>query len=215
MVEQNRLVLEGQITREQATQNIMNRGYLLADTQTKMNAMEKLAIEGKLSLLQMQKAVREGLISKELIRQLEIMGLISSKQSELIMKEGAWARLRLGANQGMGKLGGFFSGWNLATLGVTIGMAMYSAYSSFKEKIKLHPENYIAQPTLALSSAPTLQAEGLAPRHVDLRPFALMQNPDKVVVVPGALTRVALREGSLVVNSSQGGGTKDTWVIGD
>lgn len=136
MVEQNRLVLEGQITREQATQNIMNRGYLLADTKTKMNAMEKLAIEGKLSLLQMQKAVREGLISKELIRQLEIMGLISSKQSELIMKEGAWARLRLGANQGMGKLGGFFSGWNLATLGVTIGMAMYSAYSSFKEKIK-------------------------------------------------------------------------------
>lgn len=136
MVEQNRLVLEGQITREQATQNIMNRGYLLADTQTKMNAMEKLAIEGKLSLLQMQKAVREGLISKELIRQLEIMGLISSKQSELIMKEGALARLRLGANQGMGKLGGFFSGWNLATLGVTIGMAMYSAYSSFKEKIK-------------------------------------------------------------------------------
>lgn len=136
MVEQNRLVLEGQITREQATQNIMNRGYLLADTQTKMNAMEKLAIEGKLSLLQMQKAVREGLISKELIRQLEIMGLISAKQSELIMKEDRWARLRLGANQGMGKLGGFFSGWNLATLGVTIGMAMYSAYSSFKEKIK-------------------------------------------------------------------------------
>lgn len=136
MVEQNRLVLEGQITREQATQNIMNRGYLLADTQTKMNAMEKLAIEGKLSLLQMQKAVREGLISKELIRQLEIMGLISAKQSELIMKEGALARLRLGANQGMGKLGGFFSGWNLATIGVTIGMAMYSAYSSFKEKIK-------------------------------------------------------------------------------
>lgn len=136
MVEQNRLVLEGQITREQATQNIMNRGYLLADTQTKMNAMEKLAIEGKLSLLQMQKAVREGLISKELIRQLEIMGLISAKQSELITKEGEMARIRLAANQGMGKLGGFFSGWNLATLGVTIGMAMYSAYSSFKEKIK-------------------------------------------------------------------------------
>lgn len=136
MVEQNRLVLEGQITREQATQNIMNRGYLLADTQTKMNAMEKLAIEGKLSLLQMQKAVREGLISKELIKQLEIMGLISAKQSELITKEGAMARIRLAANQGMGKLGGFFSGWNLVTLGVTIGMAMYSAYSSFKEKIK-------------------------------------------------------------------------------
>ena len=85
----------------------------------------------------------------------------------------------------------------------------------FREKIKEHPERYIAQPTLALSSSPTLQAEGVAPRHVDLRPFALMQNPDKVVLVPGALTRVALREGSLVVNSSQGGGTKDTWVIGE
>ena len=81
-------------------------------------------------------------------------------------------------------------------------------------KIKENPDHYIAQPTLALSSCPTLQAEGLAPRHVDLRPYALMQNPDKVVVVPGALTRVALREGSLVVNSSQGGGTKDTWVLG-
>lgn len=84
----------------------------------------------------------------------------------------------------------------------------------FKEKIKEHPDYYIAQPTLSLSSCPTLQAEGVAPRHVDLRPYALMQNPDKVVVVPGALTRVALREGSLVVNSSQGGGTKDTWVLG-
>ena len=136
MVEQNRLVLEGQITREQATQNIMTRGYLLADTQTKMNAMEKLAIEGKLSLLQMQKAVREGLISKELIRQLEIMGLISAKQSELITKEGTWARLRLGANQGMGKLGGFFTGWNLATFGVSIGMALYSGYKQFRDSIK-------------------------------------------------------------------------------
>ena len=135
MVEQNRLVLEGQITREQATQNIMTRGYLLADTKTKMNAMEKLAIEGKLSLLQMQKAVREGLISKELIRQLEIMGLISAKQSELIMKEGTLARLRLGANQGMGKLGGFFTGWNLATFGVSIGMALYSGYKQFRDSI--------------------------------------------------------------------------------
>ncbi len=84
----------------------------------------------------------------------------------------------------------------------------------FKEKIKEHPDHYIAQPTLTLSSCPTMQAEGVAPRHVDLRPYALMQSPDKVVVVPGALTRVALREGSLVVNSSQGGGTKDTWVLG-
>lgn len=84
----------------------------------------------------------------------------------------------------------------------------------FKERIKQNPDNYIAQPTLALSTCPTVQEEGLSPRHVDLRPYALMQSPDKVVVVPGALTRVALKKGSLVVNSSQGGGTKDTWVLG-
>lgn len=99
--------------------------------------------------------------------------------------------------------------------GMLIGpKATKAEIETFKEKIKEHPDHYIAQPTLALSSCPTLQAEGIAPRHVDLRPYALMQNPDKVVVVPGALTRVALREGSLVVNSSQGGGTKDTWVLG-
>ena len=99
--------------------------------------------------------------------------------------------------------------------GMLIGpKATKSEIEEFKGKIKENPDHYIAQPTLALSSCPTLQAEGLAPRHVDLRPYALMQNPDKVVVVPGALTRVALREGSLVVNSSQGGGTKDTWVLG-
>lgn len=99
--------------------------------------------------------------------------------------------------------------------GMLIGpKATKAEIETFKEKIKEHPDHYIAQPTLALSSCPTLQAEGIAPRHVDLRPYALMQSPDKVVVVPGALTRVALREGSLVVNSSQGGGTKDTWVLG-
>lgn len=99
--------------------------------------------------------------------------------------------------------------------GMLIGpKATKAEIETFKEKIKEHPDYYIAQPTLTLSSCPTLQAEGVAPRHVDLRPYALMQSPDKVVVVPGALTRVALREGSLVVNSSQGGGTKDTWVLG-
>ena len=85
---------------------------------------------------------------------------------------------------------------------------------AFREKIKAHPENYIAQPTLVLSSCPMYGKDGLAPAHVDLRPYALMQSADKVVVVPGALTRVAMRKGSLVVNSSQGGGTKDTWVLG-
>lgn len=99
--------------------------------------------------------------------------------------------------------------------GMLIGpKASKAELEAFAERIKTNPSNYIAQPTLALSTCPTLQAEGLAPRHVDLRPYALMSAPDKVTVVPGALTRVALREGSLVVNSSQGGGTKDTWVLG-
>ena len=76
------------------------------------------------------------------------------------------------------------------------------------------PHDYIAQPTLALSTVPTFVESGIAPRHVDLRPFVLCGG-DQVRVVPGGLTRVALKEGSLVVNSSQGGGTKDTWVLED
>ena len=79
-------------------------------------------------------------------------------------------------------------------------------------QLKAHPDNYIAQPTLALSTCPTFVNNGIAPRHVDLRPFVLT-GAKGVRIVPGGLTRVALREGSLVVNSSQGGGTKDTWVI--
>ena len=81
----------------------------------------------------------------------------------------------------------------------------------FRGLIKAHPERYIAQPTLALSTCPTFVEEGVAPRHIDLRPFVL--SGGDVRVVPGGLTRVALRAGSLVVNSSQGGGTKDTWVL--
>ena len=82
----------------------------------------------------------------------------------------------------------------------------------FLKKLKARPGNYIAQPTLALSTVPILTREGLAPRHVDLRPFALV-TPDQIRISPGGLTRVALKKGSLVVNSSQGGGTKDTWVL--
>ncbi|MFK8250950.1 circularly permuted type 2 ATP-grasp protein [Ancylobacter terrae] len=82
----------------------------------------------------------------------------------------------------------------------------------FRAKLKQDPDNFIAQPTLALSTCPTFVEEGIAPRHVDLRPFVL-SGSDKVRIVPGGLTRVALQEGSLVVNSSQGGGTKDTWVL--
>jgi uncharacterized circularly permuted ATP-grasp superfamily protein len=81
----------------------------------------------------------------------------------------------------------------------------------FAARVKANPENYIAQPTLALSTCPTYVESGLAPRHLDLRPYVLSGRD--VVTVPGGLCRVALREGSLVVNSSQGGGTKDTWVL--
>jgi uncharacterized circularly permuted ATP-grasp superfamily protein len=81
----------------------------------------------------------------------------------------------------------------------------------FAARIKADPANYIAQPTLALSTCPTYTDSGIAPRHIDLRPYVL--SGKDVVTVPGGLCRVALREGSLVVNSSQGGGTKDTWVL--
>ncbi|SOC05085.1 circularly permuted type 2 ATP-grasp protein [Rhodobacter maris] len=84
---------------------------------------------------------------------------------------------------------------------------------AFRAKVAAHPENYIAQPTLALSTTPTFVQEGIAPRHVDLRPYCLVG--EKIELVPGGLTRVALKEGSLVVNSSQGGGVKDTWVLAE
>ncbi len=84
----------------------------------------------------------------------------------------------------------------------------------FRAKLKADPDNFIAQPTLALSTCPISVAQGIAPRHVDLRPFVL-QGSNGVRVVPGGLTRVAMTENSLVVNSSQGGGTKDTWVVDD
>ena len=84
--------------------------------------------------------------------------------------------------------------------------------ATFRAKLKTDPTNFIAQPTLALSTCPTCVEEGVAPRHVDLRPFVLAGR-DRIRIVPGGLTRVALKRGSLVVNSSQGGGTKDTWVL--
>lgn len=97
--------------------------------------------------------------------------------------------------------------------GMLIGPAATKAQiAEFRAKLQNAPDNFIAQPTLALSTTPVCTAAGLAPRHVDLRPFVL-NGKDKVSIVPGGLTRVAMREGSLVVNSSQGGGTKDTWVL--
>ena len=90
-------------------------------------------------------------------------------------------------------------------------LASAAELARFREAIVADPSRYIAQPTLALSTCPTFVESGLAPRHIDLRPFVLSGRD--ITMVPGGLTRVALREGSLVVNSSQGGGTKDTWVL--
>ncbi|WP_306263053.1 circularly permuted type 2 ATP-grasp protein [Pararhizobium sp. IMCC21322] len=84
--------------------------------------------------------------------------------------------------------------------------------AEFRTKLRARPSNYIAQPTLSLSTVPILTKKGLAPRHVDLRPYVLVSK-NKIDIIPGGLTRVALKKGSLVVNSSQGGGTKDTWVL--
>jgi uncharacterized circularly permuted ATP-grasp superfamily protein len=81
----------------------------------------------------------------------------------------------------------------------------------FRQRLLAKPDGYIAQPTLALSACPTYVENGIAPRHIDLRPFVL--SGKTISMVPGGLTRVALQEGSLVVNSSQGGGTKDTWIL--
>ncbi len=99
--------------------------------------------------------------------------------------------------------------------GMLIGPSADKAtISEFRAKLKAAPKNFIAQPTLALSTCPTCVESGIAPRHVDLRPFVL-SGRDEVRIVPGGLTRVAMKQGSLVVNSSQGGGTKDTWVLDD
>jgi uncharacterized circularly permuted ATP-grasp superfamily protein/transglutaminase-like putative cysteine protease len=96
--------------------------------------------------------------------------------------------------------------------GMLVGPAATKAeIERFREVLKANPSNYIAQPTLSLSTCPTYVESGIAPRHIDLRPYVLSGN--SVLTVPGGLTRVALKEGSLVVNSSQGGGTKDTWVL--
>lgn len=96
--------------------------------------------------------------------------------------------------------------------GMLIGpTASRAEIAEFRAKLIAQPDAYIAQPTLSLSTCPTMVESGIAPRHIDLRPFVLSA-PSGIRMVPGGLTRVALREGSLVVNSSQGGGTKDTWV---
>jgi uncharacterized circularly permuted ATP-grasp superfamily protein len=96
--------------------------------------------------------------------------------------------------------------------GMLVGPAASKAeIEAYRARIRANPADFIAQPTLSLSTCPTYVEAGIAPRHIDLRPFVL--SGKEVKLVPGGLTRVALQEGSLVVNSSQGGGTKDTWVL--
>ena len=96
--------------------------------------------------------------------------------------------------------------------GMLVGPASTTAeIEDFRKAILANPSGYIAQPTLSLSSCPTFVESGIAPRHIDLRPYVL--SGKTVQMVPGGLTRVALKDGSLVVNSSQGGGTKDTWIL--
>ncbi|MBT9467232.1 circularly permuted type 2 ATP-grasp protein, partial [Hydrogenophaga sp.] len=98
--------------------------------------------------------------------------------------------------------------------GMLVGPASTKAeIEDFRKAVQANPSGYIAQPTLSLSTCPTYVQSGVAPRHIDLRPFVL--SGKTVQMVPGGLTRVALKDGSLVVNSSQGGGTKDTWVLED
>ena len=98
--------------------------------------------------------------------------------------------------------------------GMLVGPAASKAeIEVFRERLKANPAGYIAQPTLSLSTCPTFVEDGIAPRHIDLRPFVLTGK--EICLVPGGLSRVALRKGSLVVNSSQGGGTKDTWIVED
>jgi uncharacterized circularly permuted ATP-grasp superfamily protein len=101
---------------------------------------------------------------------------------------------------------------NAGGYGMLIGPAATRVeIEEFRAKIRKDPANFVAQPTLSLSTCPTYVESGIAPRHIDLRPYVLSGRD--ISIVPGGLTRVALREGSLVVNSSQGGGTKDTWVL--
>jgi len=124
-------------------------------------------------------------------REPEALKEVLSKLDQLVVKE-------------VGGSGGY---------GMLVGpAASKSEIEAFRKKLINDPDDFIAQPTLALSTAPTLDKGELCGRHVDLRPF-LLSSPQGVKVAPGGLTRVALKPGSLVVNSSQGGGTKDTWVL--
>lgn len=135
-IEQQQLVLERKITQEIATQNVQKRAYWLADVQTQQAVMGRLALEGKLSILQMQKAVREGLITKELIDQLVIMGQITARQGEIILKGGTMAAVMNMAGSKLKGMLSFVGGWvGLTFMAVTqVISSIYNEFSAIKEK---------------------------------------------------------------------------------
>src|SRR5438552_10169877 len=129
-------------------------------------------------------------VETHICREPAALGYALDKLTELVVKA-------------VGEAGGY---------GITVGpKASRAELEECRAKLIADPANYISQPCIDLSVAPTLAAEAVEPRHVDLRPFAITGS--STWVLPGGLTRVALRRGSLVVNSSQGGGSKDTWVV--
>lgn len=140
-IEQQRLVASGAITKEQASALVMKRAYLLSDEKTVANQMAQLAIQGRLNVFQLQSAYRQGLITGELVQQLQIMGIISQKQGELIMKEGILARLKAGGSVVGSKLSGLMSFGVLAGIGATVGLALWQGYSQYKDKIKQDADN--------------------------------------------------------------------------
>ena len=140
-IAQQRLLVEGKITQEELRQNLVARAGFLNGTINKRNAMEELAIKGKLSMLQMQRLVQERMISPELIKQLELMGMISSKQSELILKSGLIARSQLAWNQATSKLGSLLTGGNVAAVGAAVGAAIWMGYDQYTSKLEQSMEN--------------------------------------------------------------------------
>ena len=143
-IEQQQLVTEGKITQQKALQNVQARAYLLSDTASRANAMSRLALEGKMSVLQMQKAVKEGLVTKELIRQLAVMGQITARQEQIILGGTRFAAVM---NMGISKIGGgikslftMLGGW----WGLAIGLAVqtFSSYSSDMDRISENAKGF-------------------------------------------------------------------------
>lgn len=143
-IEQQQLVTEGKITQQKALQNVQARAYLLSDTTSRANAMSRLALEGKMSVLQMQKAVKEGLVTKELIRQLAVMGQITARQEQIILGGTRFAAVM---NMGISKIGGgikslftMLGGW----WGLAIGLAVqtFSSYSSDMDRISENAKGF-------------------------------------------------------------------------